>query len=65
MASGCIHGINNERYTNVDLDILVLEIECMLPDINTNNGGVGQEGVLVSSSSDLKTFSDGVDALKS
>ena len=52
------------RDTDVDLDILVLEVEGMLPDINTNDGGMGQEGVLVSGGDDLKTFGDGVNTLR-
>jgi len=50
--------------TDVDLDILVLEVECMLPDINTDDGSVGQEGVLVSCRDDLKAFGDRVNTLQ-
>ena len=53
----------NDKYTNIGLDVLVLEVERMLPDINANDGGVGQERVLVSGGSDLKTFGAGVNAL--
>lgn len=36
----------------------------MLPDINTDDRGVSQEGVLVSGGGDLKTLGDGVNALE-
>lgn len=35
----------------------------MLPDVDTDDGNEGQEGVLVGGSGELKTFGGGVEAL--
>lgn len=35
------------RVTHVSLDVEVLEVEGVLPDINTDDGDVGEERVLV------------------
>jgi len=40
----------------VDLDVEVLEVESMLPDINTDDGDEIEERVLVGSSGDLKAL---------
>ena len=49
--------------TYVDLDVLVLEIEGMLPDVDTDDGDVSQKRVLVGGGRDLKSLGDGVDTL--
>lgn len=40
--------------THVDLDVLVLEVEGVLPDVDTNDGDVAKERVLVRSGDDLE-----------
>lgn len=49
--------------TYVSLDVEVLEVEGMLPDIDADDGGVGQERVLVGGGDDLKHLGGGVVAL--
>jgi hypothetical protein len=50
--------------THIRLDIEVLEVKGMLPNVNANDGDVGEEGVLVSSGCDLQTLGGGVVALR-
>ena len=50
--------------TYVGLDVEVLEIEGVLPDVDANNGDVGQERVLVGSRRDLNDLGRGVVALQ-
>ena len=49
--------------THVGLDILVLEVERMLPDINTNDRQVGEERILVCSRRNLQLLGRRVDTL--
>lgn len=44
----------------ISLDIEVLKIERMLPDINTDNRNVGQKRILVGCGGNLKSFGRGV-----
>ena len=53
-----------KRVTYVDLDVEVLEVESVLPDIDTNDGNEGEERVLVSGGGDLETLGGGVQALQ-
>lgn len=53
--------ITNATY--VDLDVKVLQVEGMLPDINTDDRDVSQERVLVSGGHDLETLGGGVQSL--
>lgn len=41
MQSACMVSVQMESRTHVRLDILVLEVERVLPDINTDEGDVG------------------------
>lgn len=50
--------------TYVNLDVQVLQVESVLPDVDTDDGNVGQEGVLVRGGGDLKTFGGRVQALR-
>ena len=50
--------------TYVGLDVEVLEVEGVLPDVDANNGDVGQERVLVGSRRDLNDLGRGVVALQ-
>lgn len=49
-------GIREREGTHVSLDVLVLEVERVLPDIDANNGDMAEERVLVSRSSNLETL---------
>lgn len=51
----------NETY--VSLDVLVLEVERVLPDVDTDDGNVREKRVLVCGSRDLEDFGSGVVAL--
>ena len=51
--------------TYVGLDVEVLEVEGVLPDVDADDGGVGQEGVLVGGRGDLETLGGWVQALQS
>ena len=51
------------KITYIRLDILVLKVESVLPDINTDNGEVRNQGVLVGSGSNLEFLSRRVNAL--
>ena len=51
-------------WTHIRLDILVLEIEGVLPHIDTDDGHQVQEGVLVGGSGNLQTLSGGVESLR-
>lgn len=55
------HSPTNATY--VDLDVKVLQVEGMLPDINTDDRDVSQERVLVSGGHDLETLGGGVQSL--
>jgi len=48
----------------INLDIEILEIEGVLPNVNTNDRDQVQEGVLVSSGSNLQTLGGGIEPLK-
>ena len=50
--------------TYVSLDVEVLEVEGVFPNIDANDGDVRQERILVSGSNDLETLGGGVQALK-
>jgi hypothetical protein len=54
----------DNKDTNIGFDVLILEVERMFPDINTDDGDVAQEGILISGGGDLKTLGVGVEALK-
>ena len=49
--------------THVDLDVKVLEIESVFPDVDADDGDQVQERVLVSSGGDLQTLGGGVQSL--
>jgi len=49
----------------VDLDVLVLEVESVLPDINADNGDKVEQRVLVGGGGNLQTLGGGVEALSS
>ena len=57
------HSREEERDTHVDLDVEVLEVERVLPDIDTNDWDVRDERVLVRGRDDLKTLGHRVVAL--
>ena len=52
------------KRTHVSLDVEVLEVESVLPNVNANDGDVGQERVLVGSRRDLNDLGRGVVALQ-
>lgn len=52
------------RGTYVSLDVEVLEVESVFPDVDTNDGGKVQEGVLVWCGGDFEALGRGIDALK-
>jgi len=52
------------KETYISLDVEVLEVEGVFPDINTNDGDEMKEGILVGSGSDLKTLGLGINALR-
>jgi hypothetical protein len=49
--------------TYISLDVLVLKVESMFPDIDTNDRGVGQERILVSGGRDFKDLGSRVYSL--
>ena len=51
------------KRTHVSLDVEVLEVESVLPNVNANDGDVGQERVLVGGRCDLNDLGRGVVAL--
>ena len=51
--------------TYVNLDVEVLEVERVLPDVDADDGDVGQERVLVRRGGDLNDLGGGVPALRS
>ena len=53
----------SRRSTHVGLDVEVLEVESVLPDVDTDDGDEAEEGVLVGGGSDLEALSLGVVAL--
>ena len=63
----CKHGDHEKekKGTYVSLDVEVLEVEGVLPDVDADDGDVRQERVLVGGGHDLKTLSLGVQALRS
>jgi len=50
--------------THIDLDIEVLEVEGVFPDVDTDDRGQVQERVLVSSGGNLQTLGGGVESLE-
>ena len=52
-----------KKNTHIGLDVLVLEVERVLPDIDADDGDVSEERVLVSGGHDLKTLVRGVVSL--
>ena len=58
-----IHSEEKQWDTYVDLDVEVLEVERVLPDIDTNDWDVRDERVLVRGRDDLKTLGHRVVAL--
>lgn len=55
---------SGRRGTYISLDIQVLQVERVLPDINTDDRDVREQGVLVRSGGDLKAFGGRVVALR-
>ena len=53
----------SRRETYVGLDVEVLEVERVLPDVDADDGDVRQERVLVGSGGDLEDLQGGVVAL--
>ena len=51
------------RKTYVSLDVEVLEVESVLPDVDADDGDMGQERVLVGRGRQLKTLGGRVQAL--
>ena len=49
--------------TYVNLDVLVLKVERMLPNVDANDGGVSEKRVLVGGGDDFKTLGCGVVSL--
>jgi hypothetical protein len=49
--------------TNVSLDIEILKVECMLPDIDADDRDMGQERILIGSGGDLQALGGGVQSL--
>lgn len=49
--------------THINFDVEVLEVECMLPDVNTNDGDMGQERILVRRGDNLQSLAGGVQSL--
>ena len=49
--------------THIDLDVEVLEIESVLPDVDSDYGNQVQERVLIRSGGDLQTFGGGIQSL--
>ena len=58
-----IHSEEKQWNTHVDLDVEVLEVERVLPDVDADDGDVGQERVLVRRGRQLKTLGGRVQAL--
>ena len=52
-----------KKATHISFDVAILQIECVLPDVYTDNGSVCEEGVLVGGCDDLKTLRHGIHAL--
>ena len=52
-----------EINTHVGLDVKVLEVESVLPDVDADDGDEAEEGVLVGGGSDLEALRLGVVAL--
>ena len=50
--------------TDVNFDILVLKVEGVLPDINTDDGNMSEKGILVCSGYDFKSLGRRVETLK-
>jgi hypothetical protein len=50
--------------TYISLDVEILKVEGMLPNVNADDGDVGEEGILVSSSYDLQTLGGRIVALR-
>jgi hypothetical protein len=50
--------------TYISLDVEVLEVEGMLPDVNADDRDMAEERILVSSGCDLQTLGGGVVPLK-
>jgi hypothetical protein len=53
-----------EDEAHIDLDVEVLEVESVLPDIDTDEGNVAQERVLVSCGYNLERLVGQVQALE-
>ena len=51
------------RPTDVRFDVLVLKVERMLPDINTDDGNVTEEWILVGSGNNFKCLGRRVETL--
>lgn len=49
--------------THIDFDIEVLQVKRVLPNVDADNGDVGQERVLVGSGGDLQALGSGVQSL--
>ena len=65
MITGSGNGTNEiNKESHIGLNVLVLEVESVLPDIDTNDGDEGEERVLVSGGGDLETLGGGVQALQ-
>lgn len=61
----CQHGANVDAvYTHVGLDVEVLEVERVLPDVDADDGHVRQKRVLVSRGDNLQSLQGGVVALR-
>jgi len=55
--------VRRRNRSHISLDVEVLKIERMLPDINADNRNVGQERILVGCGGNLKSFGRGVVSL--
>ena len=62
----CKHGDyeKEKKGAYVSLDVEVLEVEGVLPDVDADDGDVGEEGVLVGRRRDLEALGRGVQALR-
>jgi len=52
------------RQTDVNFDVLVLKVKGMLPNINTDDGSVSEEWILVGSSDNFNCLGRRVETLK-
>lgn len=57
-------GTSNEKITYINLDVEILEVEGMLPDVDADDGDMAEERILVSGSYDLQALGGGTVTLR-